>query len=72
MLALTVSFAVYELFMHEYPKTPTAIDFFYNKVPLFVQRKFMKRALIIWIALIKTYFDKKKTEERTLLDELQK
>ena len=67
MLLLTVVFAVYELYMHEYPKSPTIIDLFYNKLPLFTQRKFMKRALILWIALINSYFERRKSEESVLL-----
>jgi hypothetical protein len=58
--------------MHEYPKSPTVIDLLYSKLPLFTQRKFMKRALIVWIALIRGYFMTKKTEEDTLLEQLDK
>jgi hypothetical protein len=61
LLLMTVLFAVYELFIHEYPNTPTVIDFLYDKLPLFTQRKFLRRALIIWIAIVRCYFDKKKT-----------
>lgn len=62
MLGLTLAFLASELYMQEYPKSPTPIDFIYGKLPLFTQRKFMKRALIIWIALIRAYFAKQKTE----------
>lgn len=59
MLALTVAFAAYELYMHEYPQSLTLIDLLYNKLPLFTQRKFMKRALVLWIALIRVHYDRK-------------
>lgn len=61
MLAMTVLFFAYEFFMHEYPKSPTIIDLVYDKIPLFIQRKYIRRALIIWLALIRAYFSKKVT-----------
>lgn len=72
MLGLTILFLGYELFIHENPKTMTVIDFLYNKLPLFTQRKFMKRTLIIWLALIRSYYMHKKSEEDILLAELKK
>ena len=61
MLAMTVLFLAYEFFMHEYPKLLTIIDLFYDKIPLFIQRKYIRRALIIWLALIRAYFSRKVT-----------
>jgi hypothetical protein len=61
MLGLTVAFGLYEFYIHEYPTSITIIDLIYNKWPLFTQRKFMKRALILWIALIKRHFDRKRS-----------
>lgn len=72
MLGLTILFLGYELYIHENPKVITVIDLLYNKLPLFTQRKFMKRALIIWLALIRSYYIQKKSEEDVLLAELKK
>lgn len=50
---------------------PTFIDLIYNKLPLFTQRKFIKRALIIWIALVRVHFSRRRTEEEQLLGALR-
>lgn len=70
MLALTLSFLAYEFFTHEHPHQLTLIDLIHSQLPLFTQRKFMKRALIVWIAMIRAYFFRQKSEEDVLLGEL--
>lgn len=72
MLGLTILFLGYELYIHENPKVITLIDLLYNKLPLFTQRKFMKRALIIWLALIRSYYIQRNLRRMFCLAELKK
>ena len=67
MLVLAVIFLAYEYYIHEHPGEATVIDFIDNKIPLFEQRNIFKRTLIILIAIVRSYFIKKRTEEKVLI-----
>ena len=71
MVLLVLAALGYEYYIHEHPHQPTLIDFISPYLPLFTQRNLIKRSLALFLAVIRSYFYRRKTEEQTLTLTLQ-
>jgi len=67
MLSLTVVFLIYELRVHYNPHESNIIDFINPSFPLFLQQTIYKRTLAILIAVIRTIYLNRESEEKKLL-----
>ncbi len=72
LLPLIFIFAGYEAFMHWHSEYPTVLDLLNNKVPIFMQKTMWKTILSVLVAIVRTKFKRRITEEKKLLSDLKK
>ena len=72
ILPLIIIFGAYEMFIHFHPEITTVFDFMHNKIPIFLQKAILKNFLSVFIAIIRTKFSRSLTQEKKLLNSLDK